>query len=260
MYPYISLLGRAIPAYGLFMALGFVMAFTISALRAKKQGLSIDNLFIIAGFVILGGIAGAKLLYVFVTYTPSQLLYLFKQGDLSALDGGGLVFYGGLIGGIICAYPGAKLADTRLKLYFNAVVPSIPFAHALGRIGCYCAGCCYGFEYDGFLASKHYIVNNDVVVTASAFPVQLVEVLLNVFLGIFLLFYAKKRSSTLPVYMILYAVMRFWLEFLRGDAKRGGIGFLSTSQMISCAVFVVCMIYLIVSYVKKERLQSAYNK
>lgn len=228
------------------MVLGLAVSFFISYRRAKRASLSTDHLTIIAAMCFLGALVGAKLLYIVVTYTPSEFIQALREGHTEELLGGGLVFYGGLIGGVLAAPLGAKIAGTktekcRLKPYVDAVVPSLPFAHAIGRIGCYLGGCCYGFPYDGPLASRYYYIAADGnVAVGYAFPTQLVESGLNVCLGIFLLLYSRKRKVTLKLYMTVYAVIRFCLEFLRGDEKRGSFLMFSTSQWISLAIIAVC--------------------
>ena len=246
------------------MVLGLAAAFLISYRRAKRASLSTDHLTIIAAVCFLGALIGAKLLYIVVTYTPSEFIQALREGRTEELLGGGLVFYGGLLGGVLAAPLGAKIAGTktekcRLKPYVDVVVPSLPFAHAIGRVGCYLGGCCYGFPYDGPLASKYYYIAADGnVAVGHAFPIQLVEAGLNVCLGIFLLAFSKKRKVTLKLYMTLYAAMRFCLEFLRGDEKRGSLLMFSTSQWISLAIAAVCLaLTLAEKFAKNPRADSA---
>ena len=99
------------------------------------------------------------------------------------------------------------------------MVPSFPVAHAIGRIGCYMAGCCYGVD---------------------GLPVQLYECFGNfVILGILLLLEKTGNERRIPqCYLFCYAVLRFILEFFRADAERGAFLWFSTSQWISIGVLI----------------------
>lgn len=119
------------------------------------------------------------------------------------------------------------------------IAPAIPLFHAFGRIGCFLAGCCYGFEL-----SDPIVIASDFVITH--FPVQLVESLFNILLFIVLNIVQRYRPNTriLYVYMLSYAVFRFIIEFFRGDVTRGLFFGISTSQLISAIIIVVCVITL----------------
>lgn len=234
MCPYLAFLGRIIPTYGLLMATGLVASFVMAFFRVRKAQGDTDALFIIAALAIGAALAGAKLLYLLVSYTPSQLWAALKAGDFSVLSGSGLVFYGGLLGGILGALAGVRLAGVKssFSLYCNAIVPAIPLGHTFGRLGCFMSGCCYGLPYSGPFSVRFIRVG----ITEPVFPVQLLEAALNLLLCLFLLHYTTKTRSgaqSLWLYTLLYAVLRFLLEFLRGDSIRGFIGGLSISQWLS---------------------------
>lgn len=235
MYTTIQIFHISITSYGLFMVLGIACAVILSSLQIKKLGLNLNDFIIIAAFCLTGALIGAKILYILVSFSPTEVMVLIQKKNFSALFEGGLVYYGGLIGGILFSPIGAMFAKTSLKPYVSAVTPSVPFAHAIGRIGCYFAGCCYGFPYNGFLACKYSV---DGIHTASAFPIQLVEAVLNVVLGCCLLLSSKKHRISLNAYLFFYAIIRFFLEFFRGDSIRGACIGLSTSQWISLLISV----------------------
>jgi len=114
-------------------------------------------------------------------------------------------------------------------------VPFLPLGYGFGRIGCWFAGCCYGFPFHG-----------------GHFPVQLVDAFVSFGVCAFLASYSKKAQSgkTLLMYLRIYAVQRFLIEFLRGDAVRGAFLFLSTSQWISIALLLCSFLY---PFWKKKR-------
>ena len=234
-----NLLGLTIPLYGICMMIGFAGTVFWACLRARKVGITADDMILVAAVIIGGSVLGGKIMYIAISYTPSRLWDMICNGDFSFVGNGGLVFYGGLLGGLVGAILGAKIAKCPLQKFDYCIVPLIPFGHAIGRIGCHFAGCCYGCVYDGLCSVSYVHVNHP------CFPVQLLEAFANILLGAYLLRIGKKLQHChwlLQYYLISYAILRFLLEFLRGDAQRGFFGGLSTSQWISVALVAVAMI------------------
>ena len=127
------------------------------------------------------------------------------------------------------------------------LVPTLPLIHALGRVGCFCAGCCYGVEAAepwGIPFTHAIAAPNGVPLL----PVQLYECAAELMIFLFLLWYAPRAASKggiLRAYMLAYAPVRFVLEFFRGDVVRGIYGPLSTSQWISLAVMAAAIVWLV---------------
>ncbi|MCQ2512227.1 MAG: prolipoprotein diacylglyceryl transferase [Lachnospiraceae bacterium] len=166
----------------------------------------------------------------------------------------GMVFYGGLLFGLLFMYIYCKCVKLPIRHYLNIMVVTCPLFHCFGRIGCALSGCCYGIEYHGPLAilyNESFVtpgVNEDLV-DFPRFPVQLLEALLELILFIVLLLIYLKKEDTFSVtatYLLVYPIIRFFDEFLRGDMQRGIWGPLSTSQWISLVIFIITLIYLIV--------------
>lgn len=247
MYPYIYIFGRYIGTYGLCMVLGVVLTFVFALKKGREQGLIFEDLIIVAAFALGVGLLGGCLLYVFVTYTPKQIIAFLSAGDFRFL-GSGIVFYGGLLGGILGALIGIRVAQCRFDTIVRAVIPYIPLAHAIGRVGCVMAGCCHGFVYDGLFALYYPHSVAGLSPEKGYFPVQPLEALINLVICLFLLQYEKKVrkvKNLLFAYLGLYATSRFFLEMLRGDAARGIWYALSTSQIISIALFCISVIGLL---------------
>ena len=154
---------------------------------------------------------------------------------------GGFVFYGGLIGGILGVFIYSKQFKISFKELLLILLPVVPLIHSIGRIGCLCAGCCYGMEYHGFGAITFHdslLAPNDVPL----FPMQVVEAICNFIIFIVLLVTYKKflgTYKTVGLYLVLYSIVRFTLEFFRGDLIRGIYFSLSTSQWISIVLFII---------------------
>ncbi|MBQ9544421.1 MAG: prolipoprotein diacylglyceryl transferase, partial [Clostridia bacterium] len=205
--------------------------------------------------------AGGHLLFALTNYkklsvTLSQLFSVPLSLSIERLKTvfGGNVFYGGLVGSIISTLiytKYSKVMDREITL--NDLAVCIPLFHSFGRIGCFFGGCCYGKESGfGFVMAHNDFVPEAIGVRR--FPVQLAEALCNALLFIVLLYlYKKKRKRLIIVYLASYSVIRFVLEFFRGDLIRGIYFGLSTSQWISIIIFSYCLIFWIIK--KRQRLE-----
>lgn len=246
MFPYLELFGRQIPSYGALGVLGVVLGLVLSLLCCRRFGLERENCAYLYVFGAIGAVVGAKLLYL-LTVLPDLLRDLpllwqepaqFAQRYLS----GGLVFYGGLVGAIAGAALCARYFSLRLRDYFPVFVPVFPLIHAVGRVGCFAVGCCYGTAADWGIAFSHSPIAPNGV---KLIPVQLIEAGAELLICLFLVWYVRRKPAPLHllgVYFLLYAPVRFLLEFFRGDAVRGMFWSLATSQWISLAIFLAGII------------------
>ena len=248
MLPYIHVFGRTVPMYGVCLVIGIFVAGFFMVYDCKRKGLLWEDA-LIAVVVALGiGFAGAKLLYIAISFTPRELVEIVKQGRLQDILRGGFVFYGGLIFGILGAHIGTKIAGSRMKEYENVLIKTVPLAHGFGRIGCLCAGCCYGKPAAGHFHITFSHPMSDAPVGVPLVPVQIYESVFNFALFFVLLAidvkYPKNRIL-LPVYILAYSVERFVMEYFRYDSARGFWLGLSTSQWISAAIFLAGGILLL---------------
>lgn len=216
--------------YGLMIAIGVLVAYSVGEYRAKKQGLDVDELFWITIWCLIGGVLGAKLLFILVEIkaiieNPKILLNVLY----------GFVVYGGIIGGIGVGYLYCKIRKLEFFRYFDLVMPSIAIAQGFGRVGCMFAGCCYGRETDSWF---HVIYETSEFAPngVALIPTQLIMALLNFGHFFILIFLAKKvmkySGQVAGCYLVFYSIGRFFLEYLRND-PRGTVDILSTSQFIS---------------------------
>ncbi|MBQ4428377.1 MAG: prolipoprotein diacylglyceryl transferase [Clostridia bacterium] len=257
MHPFIHVFGLKIPSYGLMMAIAFITAILISYIRAKKAGKNPDTILDLAIAAIILGLGSAYLLYIFVTYPLSEIWNSIKSGSFAVFKDGGLVFYGGVIGGALAVIGYLKLIKKeRVWDYAAIIVPTIPLAHALGRVGCFLAGCCYGKCVETPISVIYENPIGGAPVGVPVFPIQLVEATCNIVVFVILMLYVGKklkRGSVLFLYMILYGIERFVLEYFRYDEIRGIFLSLSTSQWISIAMVIIGVIGMALTY-KKESL------
>ena len=252
MYPYLHILPKPVSTYSVCMLIGFYLVAILSIIRARKQNVRPEYIIVLAIFVFLGAIVGAALLYIFVTYPINEIIPRLLSGNLSV----GLVFYGGLIGGIGAAFLGAKICRVKLSDYESSIVPFIPLGHGIGRIGCLMAGCCYGIEYSGFGAIYYNIPEYGLYPNVGYFPVQPMEAFMDICIMVYLLYASNKelpKYDLLFRYLFLYAIMRFITELFRGDEIRG-INILSTSQWISVALVIIFVVRLIYKKRKEKKI------
>lgn len=240
--------------YGLMIAIGVVVAYLVGEARAKKQNLSPDHLFNLTIWCLVGGILGAKLLFLIV-----ELKSILANPRLLLDVLHGFVVYGGIIGGILTGYLYCRKKKISFLDYFDLVMPSIALAQGFGRIGCLLSGCCYGKETD----SAFHIVFRNSEFAPNEVPLVPTQILSSVldFAHFFLLIFVAKRCKAKgqvgAVYLICYSIGRFVLEFFRGD-MRGSVRQLSTSQFISlfilaagCAILILCG-----KFAKKENKEN----
>ena len=233
--------------YGLAIAVGIIVAFTVAMKRAPKYGLDSDVVFNIGLFAGIFGFIGAKLLFCIVEWQS------FIQDPVSCLTGFGFVVYGGLIGGVAAGIIYGRVKKYPILKYFDLIMPSIALAQGFGRIGCLLAGCCYGAETD--LPIGIVFHNTDLAPCGvKLFPTQICSSIGDFLIAGILILWAKKNKKPGNVgllYVILYSVGRFIIEFVRAD-YRGSIGFLSTSQFISIFAVVIGVVAMIVNKPEKE--------
>lgn len=251
MYNNLLTLGPVtIHGYGLMIAIGILCALFVAGKRAKNRALNSDFVFNLGMVAIVAGFAGAKLLYCIIEYKA------FLSNPLNTLSGGGFVVYGGLIAGVLAAMLMCRAKKVSFLGYFDLTAPSIALAQGFGRIGCFLAGCCYGCQTDSFLG----VVFPESAIAPSGvrlLPTQLFSSAGDFAIAAVLLLYARKECRTGKVgalYLILYSVGRFCIEFFRSDA-RGAVGALSTSQFISIFTLALGLALFFVEKVPWKKAQ-----
>lgn len=213
--------GIILYSYPLFMGLGWGAAYQIflellPADFGKRRALLIFwGLFAFAWL-------GAKLLFL---YTIPETLSQSLIHESSFWLGGGFVFYGGFLGGVgfLLILKGLKLRISTDLLW--AIVPALTIGHAIGRFGCFLAGCCYG--------KKTELIWGIHLHGADRHPTQLLEFSLLLALGVYLLRSSRPKLQLISFYFTSYGLIRLFIESLRGDLIRGSWGMFSPSQWIS---------------------------
>lgn len=245
MLPFIYIGAFHIPMYGLMIAIGLITANIAGFFIVKKTNLQWLDLLVLEGYTLLGGIIGAKLLYFIISYRQIEWKRIIEPKYLNTIMSGGFVFYGGLILGLIMFFMAGKLHKIDCVGYARKLIFLVPWVHGFGRIGCFCAGCCYGKPYNGILAVVFPKESLGAPSGIKLFPIQIVEAIGLLIISLIVLYEVLKESiCTVELYLILYGALRFVLEYFRYDAVRGKIGVLSTSQIISCGVIILAILSL----------------
>lgn len=250
MYPYINILGRDVGLYGLMALLGALVCggYLYITYRGGKAGrLRGDDLLHVLLLAVLGAMVGAKVLSI-VAQLPIVIPLIVQNWevlrhhpmDVLVLLAGGMVFYGGFIGGAVAVFWYCRRYNVSIKVVCGIFTPAVPLFHTFGRIGCFLGGCCFGIPVSwGVVYPEH---SPGAPSGIPLLPIQLIEAGCNFILFIVLAIVSRRlrparKWMTLPVYMVCYGVLRFVLEFFRGDIMRG-VYLLSTSQWISLALVV----------------------
>ena len=238
--------------YGLFFILGIAVSAAVAVMICKKRNIERYEIVYSGVFAMIGGIVGAKLFYLLISI--KRIIEI--KPDILSLIRGGFVFYGGLIGGMAGLFIYVKKYKLDVKDFFDIFATVTPLGHAIGRVGCFFGGCCYGVRHDGFPSHIYDSAVGNAPVGVPLLPIQLIEAacLLLLFaaeLFAFMKFSGKKGMQSL-MYITAYPTVRFATEFFRGDIERGKFGLLSTSQWVSAALILCVIAYGIFSRGKRK--------
>jgi len=260
MHPVLfEIAGRQIGTYSVFMLLGAVAAWMMIKILNKKKDKDIPLVFLIC---ICGGLIGAFLLRP-ITGIPEIIMNWehIRQLPLRVFISiffGDIVFYGGFIGGFIAMILYCRIYKIAVLPVADLFAPALAVARGFGRVGCFFGGCCYGVA----VSSSHPFAIVFPPASAGAPPgvpllaTQLIEAAcLFVIAAILAVIYKKTAGTGLAacLYGLLYSILRFVLEFFRGDAARGIYGPFSTSQYISIALFTVSIVLLCFILIKQRK-------
>ena len=242
--------------YGFTMAGGFLTCMFIWAKLAPYDGREKEVSSTIAFWVMFCGILGARLAYVIADWGH----YAGHPQEIFQVWEGGVIYYGGFIGASLSIIVLSIINRDKGKLsFYDLAITPIPLGHALGRFGCYMNGCCYGsptegpfgvsyprgsFPYTDQLQAE--LIGADAMKSLPVYPVQLFEAGLNVllFAVLFYIFNRRTRNGTnLAIYLMSYPIIRFSMEFMRGDARQTlGGSELHIAQAISISLFIAGII------------------
>jgi phosphatidylglycerol---prolipoprotein diacylglyceryl transferase len=270
-----------IAPYGILVALGLLLAIVLGGRENQRIKLMTPELFEkVALWTVLWGLITSRLFYVFTQLDQ----FAQRPTAIVAIWEGGLVFYGGPIGSALYLVyhfvirrhgpkEGTRVESfkegwSRLLRFFDLGAPYLALAHAFGRLGCLCAGCCFGVVHDGAFV-LHYPEGSPAFAGGMGrYPIPLIESGIEFMLFLWLSnLRLKKRfhGQVMLHYVMIYPAARFVLEMFRGDAVRGylvqlqtpglnqALGLdpsmpvmLTTSQFISIVVVAAAIVLIFV--------------
>jgi phosphatidylglycerol:prolipoprotein diacylglycerol transferase len=257
--------------YGVLLAIAFLAGLWAASRQAKQAARGLfetdeersryaARVTDMAVWVLIAGLVGAKLLLVAVDWryfsrNPREIFSIFQSGG---------VFYGGLIAGILVAWWYARHHDLRGWPTADVLAPGVVLGQAIGRLGCFSAGCCWGkptqvpwaVTFTDVYAARAVGTPMD----TPLHPSQIYESVAAFLIFLFLLWLAPRKrfhGQVVLAYVALYSVVRFGLEFLRGDSDRGAWwgGTVSTSQLI--AVVLVLGVAVLLPRLRRTQAVAA---
>ena len=238
-------------SYGAMLALAFLLGTVLAAHRANRRGIAPNTVIDLVLAILVSSLVGARLLFVLLErdYYRHNLLDAFRIWE------GGLVFYGGLLSGLAAAAIFIRARKLRFGTMADIISPSLALGMAIGRIGCFLNGCCWGkvsFRWGicfpardnpGPFAQQVYagLISPDAACSLPVLPTQLYESVACLLIFLVLL-RIERRAHTEGVlfwiFVLLYAAFRFFIEGLRYYEPAFIPGPLTVSQLIS---IVLCI-------------------
>lgn len=241
MFPQLFHIGSFfLPTYGFLVSLGVLLGLWISVRNSEFLGYDGEKAWNLGILVVLCGILGAKVLYVVNewSYYSAHVREIFSINTLQA----GGVFSGGLLAAFVAAAWYVRKNRMPALGTVDAFAPGLAFGHALGRIGCFAAGCCYGkptHHWWGVTFTNP--LANSITGTPLGVPLQPTQLfecaveLANFFFLMWLLKRRKFDGQVFGAFLFIYGVARFFLEYLRDDPGRGSVfgGAMTGTQLIA---------------------------
>jgi phosphatidylglycerol:prolipoprotein diacylglycerol transferase len=260
MLPYLfTIFGFHLPTYGLLVAIAYLTALALTARLARQKGLDSEMVLNLGIYCAIAGIVGAKVLMILVDFNEyaqnPRMLF-----SLSTLQAAG-IFYGGLIAALGTAWFYMRRHGLPVLATADVLAPGAALGHAIGRLGCFAAGCCWGAESHLPWAvtftrpEAHDLVG--VPLGVPLHPTQLYESLAE--LIIFLILYRRiarphRPGAIVGLYLVLYSTVRFFDDFLRDPQQPNPFGGpFNNAQWMSLGLIAMVIVFWIRSN-RRERV------
>jgi len=220
--------GRPIYWYGVMIAAAFLACITHLSALGRREGRSYAFVSDLGFWVMAAGIIGARIAYVLANFS-----YFINDPELIIrVDQGGLIYYGGFVGAALAVVLYARVKHAPFWPFADFVITALPLGQAIGRIGCFLNGCCQGTP-----GAWPWCV---AVAGVERHPTQLYETVFCLAVYGILLWYYRRRPRSgrvLALYLILYPLGRFLLEFWRGDERLQWLG-MNVAQEVSLVLLL----------------------
>ncbi len=231
--------GRPIYWYGVLTAGAFMAAITHWNLLARREQRPPEFGSNLGLWLMLSGILGARTAYVMANLPH----FAAHPLEIVRIDQGGLIYYGGFLGASLCLFILARRNKEPLWSLADFAVTGLPLGHAIGRLGCFINGCCFGAPTTLFTGVRYPEGSEPwkVYPGCALHPTQLYEFAFNLLVyGLLFWYYPRKRANgaVFALYLLVYPVGRFLIEFLRGDERIKWLG-LNAAQELSVVLFLM---------------------
>lgn len=206
--------GASVPvfSYGSLIATGFLLTYLYICRLARKRGIDEEHITDLYLVIIITSIAGCRINYVATHWDE----YASNWHSIYRLWEGGMVYLGGFIGAMIGGLGYLTFRKVPYGPYYDMFAPAVPFACAIGRIGCFLNGCCFGTVTSGWWGMSFPRVPH------LRHPTQLYEfvILMAIAAGLHAFYRRNRRPGlTMVVFMYLYSAERFLIEFIRAESE-----------------------------------------
>jgi phosphatidylglycerol:prolipoprotein diacylglycerol transferase len=246
--------GIKIFGYGLMLFFAFIGSMNIAARRARREKIDPEIVFDLALYVFLGGLIGARGFYV-LEYWGDRVHGFWEIFEIWK---GGIVLYGSILGGTVAFFIYRAFRPFPLLPMLDVIAPALAFGIAIGRIGCFLNGCCYGDQchlpwavefpkhsppWDAEVARN--LIPPDAPHSLPLHPTQLYSTVDGLILFVLLSAYfpiRRRDGEVMALLMVTYPVTRFLIEHLRNDEGAWAAG-MTISQLISVGIFAAGLIY-----------------
>lgn len=241
----------AVRWYGIMAAAGLLAAMVLLNSNRNFIGMTKEQCSNAVMVALIAGIAGARIFYVVQFFD----LYRNNFFEIFRIDRGGLVYYGGFILAVLSLIVYSRIAKLDIIRLWDGFTPALAVAHALGRIGCFLNGCCFGKPTE-FFTGIPYPAGSEPAKRYGDLPlhpVQLYEAGENLLCALLYFYLVRKapRGVAGASYLIIYGTLRFVNEFARGDHKLIA-GMVTPAQLIGIILIIAGAVMLALFLRRKE--------
>ena len=245
-------------SWGVLLMVGFLLAVWRAARSAPRYGIKPEDVWDVRLWGLLGGVLGARLVYVLLAWddfraNPAAVFHIWE---------GGMTFYGGMGGGILAGVLVCRARGIRVGDMADLAALAFPIGYALGRVGCFLNGCCYGGACDLPWAVRFHDHTAAGGLTPPSHPAQLYSAIISVLIYFLLAGMEPRRrfrGQLMFAYIFLYAVYRFGIEFVRAGvtSTRSDLAGLTHGQIASLLIALVAAILYVAAARRTEQQRPA---
>ncbi|MEP6714167.1 MAG: prolipoprotein diacylglyceryl transferase [Terriglobia bacterium] len=227
MFPRLFHIGNfSVPSYGVLVALAFLTALGLASKFAKQRGLNSDKVLNLGVYCALMGMLGAKVLMI--ALDPDYRAHPMEIFSLATLQSAG-IFFGGLIAALLFAVYYMRSQGLPVLLTSDVFAPGLALGHGIGRLGCFAAGCCWGrpTNLPWAVTFNNPDATTGVPLGIPLHPTQLYEAFAEGIICLILIARLRRphrEGAVIGLYLVLYGLVRFGVEFLRTHDSSNPLG------------------------------------